>query len=604
MKKLVFVIHIIVLSSLIFSLEAQPGKVLTREIALPPVASFHGNSLSLVVPKDDPWITPAERSGLEDSPSYDETMVYLRRMVEASPSLKLVSLGKSAQGRDFWMVIASNRKLFTPDAIVNSHVPVVLAQAGIHSGEIDGKDAGLMLLRDMTVGGRKTKLIDHVVFLFIPVLNVDGHERRSKYNRINQRGPRIMGWRTNARNLNLNRDYAKADTRGIRAVLKCLNLYRPWLYYDIHVTDGIDYQYDITFGAHGKTGFSPAIGAFLHTNLFTDLNQALKSNGHIPGPLVFARDNQDMRKGIVSWFASARFSNGYGDLVHVPTVLVENHSLKPYNQRVLGTYVLLEQSLRTMNLKGVELKKAIEEDCARRDPRIPFKWGEQEQPGEMTFLGIKSEQYTSSVSGTQEVRWLGVPEEIQIPIFYHNKPLEWIQKPKAFYVPVEYQDIIQRLKAHGVEMETITQGLTRTLTMYRFSEPNFAETVYEGHVRVQSDFVGFRNEEYFPAGSVRISLDQPLSDLVMVLLDPRFDDSFFQWGFFNPIFQRTEYTEAYAIEPYAEKMLEDPLVKQAFEKKLEDKSFREDRWARLYWFYEKTPYFDRRWKVYPIGRED
>jgi len=592
-------------TALSLMVSAQISDELSKKVALPPVQEFHGKSLELMTGENDPWITPSEKTDLTDTPSYDETVEFLNKLVSASDSLEMVSLGKSREGRDFWMVIASNDGYFTPEAIVNSGVPVLLAQAGIHSGEIDGKDAGLMLLRDMTVGKKKTELLDDAVFLFIPILSVDGHERRSEFNRINQRGPIQMGWRTNAGNLNLNRDYTKADTEGIRAVLKCLHTYRPSLYFDIHVTDGIDYQYDVTLGANGINGFSPAVGAYFQDHFLPSITKALQSWGHIPGPLIFAKDNRDMSKGIVGWFSSPRFSNGYGDLVHVPTILVENHSLKPYKQRVLGTYVLLEESIRLLKKQGAVLKEAIEKDRSMRVPRIAAKRVVRDETHELEFLGVESESYQSVITGQEEVRWLGKPITLRIPYIERDKPEDFVQKPKAFWVPAGWPDIIARLKLHGVEMEVLKTEKTETLTFLKFGEPEFDKKMYEGHLRVKSDFVEFRHQKRFMSGGVRIPLDQPLGDLIMVLLDPRFSDSFFQWGFFNQIFQRTEYTEAYAIAPYAEKMLKNPLIMKAFEKKLEnDENFRKNRRARLYWFYEKTPYYDQEWKVYPIGREE
>ncbi|MFP5247209.1 MAG: M14 family zinc carboxypeptidase, partial [Thermoanaerobaculia bacterium] len=213
---------------------------------LPPAIPWNGASRKLVVPANDPWITPSEKDQLRTTPRYDETVAYLKRLVAAAPQLKMVSLGKSGEGRDVWMVIASKERVFTPEGLRKK--PILFAQAGIHAGEIDGKDAGLMLLRDMTVRGTKRELLDGANFLFVPIFNVDGHERFNRFTRINQRGPEEVGWRTNARNLNLNRDYMKADSPEMHAMIRALDTWQPDLYVDLHVTDGADYQYDVTFG--------------------------------------------------------------------------------------------------------------------------------------------------------------------------------------------------------------------------------------------------------------------------------------------------------------------------------------------------------------------
>ncbi|MDB6115964.1 MAG: Zinc carboxypeptidase [Lacunisphaera sp.] len=316
---------------------------------LPPAPPWHGASEALVAKPGNPWITPAEKMQLLDSPNYDDTIAWLRKLADASPLIDLQPFGQTAQGRTLYVVVATKAKGFTPAALHAGGKPIVLAQAGIHSGEIDGKDAGLMLLRDLAFGG-KDALLDRANFLFVPVFNADGHERSSEWNRPNQRGPVHQGWRATAQNLNLNRDYMKADAPEMQAMIWLLNLTLPSLYLDLHVTDGMDYQYDITYGYNGWEGgatWSPQSARWLDQRLRPAVDAALTAGGHLPGGLINgAVDDRDLRQGVVRGNADPRFSNGYGDLRHIPSILVENHSLKPYPQRVLGTYVLLEAALK------------------------------------------------------------------------------------------------------------------------------------------------------------------------------------------------------------------------------------------------------------------
>jgi murein tripeptide amidase MpaA len=225
---------------------AVPASAQDMAAPLPPVLPWHGASERLVAAPNDPWITPSEAANFETTPSYAATRAWLDRLVAASPLLRIETFGRTPQGRDLYAVVASR-----PGP---SRKPVVLAQAGIHSGEIDGKDAGLMLLRDIALRG-KAHLLDRADLIFVPIFNADGHERASPFNRPNQRGPRSQGWRTTAQNLNLNRDYLKADTPEMRAMIGLLRKYRPALYLDLHVTDGTDYQYDITFAFPGWAGY-------------------------------------------------------------------------------------------------------------------------------------------------------------------------------------------------------------------------------------------------------------------------------------------------------------------------------------------------------------
>src|SRR3990170_2608192 len=211
------------------AIAAFPTQAADLTAPLPPVIPWHGASERLVVPPTDPWITPAEARGFDETPSYAETRAWLDRLDAASPLISIESFGRTAQGRELYAVRAAKPG--------TRPKPVLLAQAGIHSGEIDGKDAGLMLLRDIALRG-KDHLLDHADLIFVPIFNADGHERTSPFNRPNQRVPRSQGWRTTAQNLNLNRDYLKADTPEMKAMIGLLRKYSPALYMDLHVTDG------------------------------------------------------------------------------------------------------------------------------------------------------------------------------------------------------------------------------------------------------------------------------------------------------------------------------------------------------------------------------
>lgn len=567
---------------------------------LPPALPWHGTSEKLVAKPGDPWITPIEASGFRQTPSYAETRAYLERLVAASSGLlTLETFGKTAQGRELIAVHAAR-----PGTEAK---PVVLAQAGIHSGEIDGKDAGLMLLRDIALRG-KADLLDKVDLLFVPIFNADGHERTSAFNRPNQRGPENQGWRTTAQNLNLNRDYLKVDTPEMTGMLGLIRKYDPVLYFDLHVTDGIDYQYDITFGYNGWNGRyaqSPAIGRWLDGALRPALMAALAKAGHIPGGLVFAANDRKPDDGLVDAYTPARFSNGWGDLARIPSVLVENHSLKPYRQRVLGTYVLLEAALKAVGTDPAALRQAIAADRAARPREIPLSWKPLDKPiYETEFLGIAHETYASPASGGPEVRWLGKPVR-QTQKVFGDAPSITAMLPAAWWVPATRPDVIDRLRVQGVAFETLSAPRTLTVEMLRLPEPK-PGVINEGHVEIGPQVgVPELHEQTFPAGSVRVPSDQPLALVAAHLLEPGSSESLLAWGYFPEVYQRTEYIEGYAIAPLAEKMLaSDPALKAAFDAKLAaDPEFAKNPDARLEWFYKRTPYYDARYLLYPVGRE-
>ncbi|HMI41579.1 MAG TPA: M14 family metallopeptidase [Sphingomicrobium sp.] len=578
---------------------ASPASAADQFAPLPPVVPWHGPSERLVARPSDPWITPAEARNFDETPSYAETRAWIDRLVAASPLLRIEPFGRTAQGRELYAVRASKPG--------GGPKPVLLAQAGIHSGEIDGKDAGLMLLRDIALRG-KDKLLDHADLLFVPIFNADGHERSSPFNRPNQRGPRSQGWRTTAQNLNLNRDYLKADTPEMKAMIGLLRKAQPALYLDLHVTDGTDYQYDITFAFPGYAGYyahSPSIGRWLDSRYRPAVNAALARAGHIPGVYIDS-DGRNPDKGINLNADSPRFSTGYGDLARIPTVLVENHSLKPYRQRVLGTYVLIEESLRLVGAEGAEIEAAIATDRASRPVTETLTWKAAPKPLFVIpdFKGIAHDSYRSAASGGNEIRWLGRPVMQAMPVL-GQIPDKVVTLPAAWWVPVTKPEVIERLRLHGIAFETIPKSRTISVDMVRLNGPELKKAD-EGHVPLAAKaYVHAPRQEMFPAGSVRVPSAQPLGLLAAAMLEPESPDSLLAWNFFPEILMRTEYIEGYAIAPLADRMLaENAALKAEFEAKLAaDTKFAADPDARLGWFYERTPYYDERFLLYPVGRE-
>jgi len=549
--------------------------------------------------------TISERSGFRVTGRYDEVERLCAQFAKSFPgSVRSFEFGRTPEGRPMLALAVSKSGALTPDDARERGVPVMLAQGGIHAGEIDGKDAGLMLLRDMTVRGTKRELLDQANFLFVPIFNVDGHERFSRYCRINQRGPEECGWRTNARNLNLNRDYVKADTLEMRAMIRVLREWQPDLYADLHVTDGADYQYDVTYGWSGASGWSPAISAWIEDTLRPALDRGLRAMGHIPGRLIFTDD--PLTAGLVDGAVDPRLSTGYGDARHIPTVLLENHSLKPYDQRVLGTYVFLEHILRTLAREGSVLRAAIARDRANRSASIPLAWRVPDSDTRtIEFLGIESRRTLSPISGEVRIEWTGKPVTARVPFRSASEVTASVTRPAAYWIPASWQEVIEKLDLHGIAYERITAPRDVVVEMTRFGAPKFDVEQFEGHVRVTAPATTERRRERYPAGSVRVSTDQPLGTLAVLMLEPSSPDSLFQWGFFNSILSPTEYVESYIMEPMAERMLaEDPKLAAEFLKKIDsDEAFRGNPRARLQWFYERTPFYDERARLYPVGRE-
>ena len=179
--------------------------------------------------------------------------------------------------------------------------------------------------------------------------------------------------------------------------MDAINAYDPDLYVDLHVTDGADYQYDVTFGYNGPYAWSPAIAAWLDRELTPAVNRDLRSQGHVPGPLIGQFTRGDVAQGILDWTAGPRFSNGYGDARHLPAILVENHSLKPYDERVLGDYVFLESVLKVLAARGKSLRQAIATDRRRHPGQVPLDW--KVDPGQPTTTDASNDTPSPAACG-------------------------------------------------------------------------------------------------------------------------------------------------------------------------------------------------------------
>ncbi|QNE39680.1 carboxypeptidase [Hymenobacter sp. NBH84] len=576
----------------------EPMQMIAQNVLdLPPVLPWSGKSERLIAKPNDPWITPAEAANFQTTPRYAEVRSWLERLDAASPLLAMHTFGRTGEGRDLLYVRASKGGVAKP---------VVLVQAGIHSGEIDGKDAGLMLLRDIALRG-KADLLDQVDLVFVPIYNIDGHEQMSPWNFVHVRGPAEKGRDANARNIDLNRDYGKLDAPESRAMIGLLRQLDPILYIDCHVSEGFDMQYDVTFTYAGWGTYARhrATADWLDGRFGPAVTQALTKAGHTPIKYPSPIDTREPTKGIRYSPEGPRYSTGYGDFISVPTVLVENHMLKPYRQRVLGTYVLLEAALKIAADDAERIAAAKAQDRASRPTELLTRWKPAPQPiGWIDkFKGVAFEWYQSPASGRLEQRWLGRPITFRMPII-GQQPTETVQLPKAWWVPAAHTEVLDRLRLHGIAFETLTAPRTLQLDQVQLVDPKLLQPS-EGRVPITATFVHEQSEQVMPAGSVRVPADQPNGLLAAALLEPESQDSFLAWGFFPEMLSPAPNTDAFVLAALGERLLAtEPKLKAEFEAKLRaEPTFAADPDARLTWLYAHAgpghPYPLR----YPIFRE-
>ncbi|MEJ7624520.1 MAG: M14 family metallopeptidase [Pyrinomonadaceae bacterium] len=569
-----------------------------------------GQSEATNIPPD--WQTTAESTNYAKTSRYDEAVAYAKRLDAASPLITYRSIGKSGEGRDIPLLIAASGAAFTPDLARKQGKAVVFIQAGIHAGEIDGKDAGLALLRDIAITKTRIELLKDVVILFIPIYSVDGHENWSAYNRINQNGPDEMGYRANSTNLNLNRDYMKADAPETRAWLRFWNQWNPDLFIDCHVTNGADFQYNVTYEYAHHQEIAPSVKAWMDEHFDGMVVPKVEKEGNLLTHYVeFA--GREVTNGIATFIATPRFATGYAAIRNRAGLLIETNVYKSYQSRVRGTYDVLRFSVEEAGKSKASLfianvtadTQTIERGKIYDEKRqFPLNLAITEKSTPLAFKGVKYTTEDSPISGGKRIIYGTEPMNITIPRFDDARVATAAAPPLYYVVPPQYADAISLLTTHGVKFEKLTKPMTAEIESYRLTEPKWATTSFENRVTLSARQTPVKETRTFAVGSALIPLDQAAANVAIHLLEPNGPDSLLFWGFFNSIFEQKEGGSGYVLEKLARDMLaKDPTLQVEFDKRLLDPVFARSPQARLRFFYERSPYYlNQKIGVYPVGR--
>ncbi len=578
------------------------------------ILTIDTNAQSSAKPVPPEWRTHAEQTDYCETPRYDETVAYCRKLAANSPLIRYVEFGRSGEGRALPLVIAATGDTFTPAGARHANKVVVLIQANIHAGETDGKDAGLALLRDIAITKTRASLLDHAVVLFIPIYNVDGHERRSPFNRINQNGPAEIGWRANATNLNLNRDYMKADAPETRAWLRLWNEWQPDLFIDCHVTDGADFRYDVTYQYEAGDNVPAPLRDWWRTAYEGRIVPAAETAGRLFSTYLVFRDNRDpVHKGVEGFIGTPRFATGYTPLRNRPGLLIETHMLKDYRTRVLGTYDLLRAALEEVNRDPDSLVRAgraadeqVVSEGRTYDParKIALRIDFTEKSVPRLIKGIEFHIELSGVSGAARVVYGTKPFDYTVPFFNETHPTVAVVPPLYYIIPPQWAAVIDVLAAHGLQMQRLAAPMTIDVESYRFSDVKWGGSSFEGRVLVTQKNQAVREQRLYPVGSVVVPMAQAGARVALNLFEPDAPDSFVAWGFFNSIFEQKEFGESYVLERLAREMLaKDEHLRREFEQRVaNDPKFAASARDRLTFFYERSPYWDRQMNLYPVGR--
>ncbi len=551
-----------------------------------------------------------EQSGNIATPRYAETLQYCKDLAKSSDYLHYTDFGTSPRGRDMMLLVADKNGNFSADQVRSTDNAVLLVQAGIHAGEIDGKDAGLMLLRDIAHGDLDG-LLDHVTILFMPILNVDGHERFGKYNRANQNGPEEMGWRVTSNNLNLNRDYLKAESLEIQHWIRLYNEWLPEFFIDCHVSDGADFQYVLMYGLETKGNMPETLTNWIENNYKIPLNNALTDFGM---PMIeYGRfiKHHDPKSGLTGWAAPPKLSQGYTALRNRPGLLLETHMFKSYEQRVTGTYEVIKETCNILNRDYLKLRAMIKEadqqtrGLAYNNQSLPLTFKADMTDSTMIdFLGFEYTTTTSDLTGGSWPQFSDKPATFSIPYFNSYSPNMSIDLPRAYLIPPEWTEVISILELHGTKIQRLSEPVTMPASSYKFTDAKWDKTPYEGRFRVSCNSENISEVRTWPAGTAFIRMNQDQAKVIAHFLEPDGLDSAVRWGYFASVFEQKEYIEGYVMEQRAREMLAaNTELKTEFElAKKDDPELAENPRAILHWFYQRSPWWDDRINIYPVGR--
>ncbi|QRK12606.1 M14 family metallopeptidase [Archangium violaceum] len=561
-----------------------------------------------------PLTTVSEQSGWTRTGRYAEVESLCAAFPKRYPGkVRCETFGTTPEGRPMLVLVASADGTLTPASAAKKNRPVVFFQGGIHAGEIDGKDAGFWMLRDLLDGKALPGVLKQVTAVFVPVFNVDGHERFGPNNRPNQVGPEEMGWRVTAQNYNLNRDYVKADAPEMVALLKLLHAWDPLFYVDLHVTDGAKFEHDVSVQMEPqKTGpeTMQALGTKLREELFTEL----ESKGHLPLPFYPSfRENDDPTSGVNYGVAPPRFSHPYWAVNRRYGVLVETHSWKPYAHRVATTRHVLEGLLRLVGRDGAALqaaRKAADAEAESGKAReVVLLWDNTEKNHPIAFRGYAYERTPSELTQQLWIRYDDTkPQVWTIPYYDEPRPVLTATLPAGGYLvpPAHAAWVAEKLTAHGLRFQRLGQGVPAAdVEVFRATEARPRPGSFEGHQLLSVKGEWKKEKQPLPAGTLYVPAAQKSAHLLAHLFEPLGPDSLLAWGFFNNHFEQKEYVEDYVVEPFARELLaKDPAVKAAWEEKLKDKEFASNPRARLRFFAERHPAHDTRLNLYPVFRTD
>jgi hypothetical protein len=564
-------------------------------------------------------ITRFDTSSGEQTPTYQEIISFWKKLDAASPMVKMMEMGPSDAGFPIHLVLISSDGDFDINSIKRKKKAIILFNNGIHPSEPDGIDASIRLAREYvtpfnvnplpnTQGPVRVQknLPDNVVLAIIPVYNIGGCLNRSANYRVDQNGPEEFGFRGNSQNLDLNRDFIKCDSKEAMTFARIFHYLDPDVFVDNHVSNGADYQHVMTLltSQHNKLGGS--MGTFLNQQFEPALYTLMKEKGWDLVPYV-NHFGETPDKGWNEFWDSPRYSSGYATLFNVFSFVPETHMLKPYYQRVNATKDLMESFLLFTSQHAKEIIRLREETKSRQRTAtgfpIAWKW-DRSKFTSINFKGFEAGYKTSNVSRLPRLYYDRTkPFEKKVPFYNEYTDTLTVQKARAYIIPQGWWKVIDRLKANGVQMRTISSDTTLEVQWYRIESYQSGQRPFEGHhLNSNVQVSAHRQTMHFRKGDYFIPLNQAVNRFLVETLEPQGEDSYFAWNFFDPILGQKEGYSNYVFEETAADLLKTNagLKNKLEERKQSDSAFAKSAGAQLNFIFQNSPYFEPAYLQYPV----
>ncbi len=552
--------------------------------------------------------TPYEKSGRTATATWEEAIAYYEALAGNSAKIKVLEAGMTDIGKPLHLVLISGDGTFDAGTAKRKDKRVILINNGIHPGEPDGIDASMMLARDLISSSNYEQLLENTVILIIPVYNVDGCLNRGCCSRANQNGPVEYGFRGNAKNLDLNRDFIKMDSKNAESFEKIFREWDPDVFVDTHTSDGADYPYIMTILPTQKDKLHPEVSAYMTRLMLPELYKRMLDAGFEMCPYVnTVAEIPD--SGIADFFDSPRFSTGYAALFHTIGITTESHMLKTFEQRVEATYMLLMSIIKTVHRDRVAIRRARETAKIETATQsvFPTRWKLQEGRSEMMlFKGYEAEWITSLVTGLPVLRYnQSRPWTREIPHFNVFNTDASVEKPFAYIIPQAWKEVVERMKVNKVKMNPLLEDTKLDCEFYFIDSYQTRTYPYEGHYEHYQVKLKKENREVqFYKGDIVVITNQESNRYIVETLEPESHDSWFAWGFFDATLMRKEYFSDYVFDAEAEKILaEDAALKAKLdEMRATDSAFAGNAWMQLDFVYRNTGHYENSHNRYPVAR--